>query len=61
MLPCAALNIGARRFRCITIPIVRNGYGVVGAIASTSTSWRWPASGSQQQSVTLLARRGRLG
>jgi len=26
------LNIGARRFKCTTIPIVRQGYGVVGAI-----------------------------
>lgn len=26
------LNIGARRFKCTTIPIVRNGYRVVGAI-----------------------------
>jgi predicted transcriptional regulator YheO len=26
------LNIGARRFKCTTIPIVRSGYGVVGAI-----------------------------
>jgi hypothetical protein len=26
------LNIGARRFKCTTIPIVRPGYGVVGAI-----------------------------
>jgi predicted transcriptional regulator YheO len=28
------LNIGARRFKCTTIPIVRSGYGVVGAICS---------------------------
>ncbi len=26
------LNIGARRFKCTTIPIVRKEYGVVGAI-----------------------------
>jgi predicted transcriptional regulator YheO len=26
------LNIGARRFKCTTVPIVRKDYGVVGAI-----------------------------
>jgi predicted transcriptional regulator YheO len=26
------LNIGARRFKCTTIPIIRKEYGVVGAI-----------------------------
>lgn len=26
------LNLGARRFKCTTIPIIRNEYGVVGAI-----------------------------
>jgi hypothetical protein len=32
--PTAAgqLNIGARRFKCTSIPIVRRDYGVVGAI-----------------------------
>ena len=26
------LNIGARKFKCTTVPIIRKGYGVVGAI-----------------------------
>ncbi len=26
------LNIGARRFKCTTIPVIRAGYGVVGAV-----------------------------
>lgn len=32
------LSIGARRFKCTTIPIFRAEYGLVGAICITSTS-----------------------
>jgi hypothetical protein len=31
------LNIGARKFKCTTIPIKRKEFGIVGAFASTST------------------------